>query len=88
LGQTLSFPKKTGTGSSTVTGSNGSSYTLSQTVVSNFEIYCNTRTSVGGYACTQVDCKGDKVQTYSCATPGLGTGTSTGSSTTSASLVW
>jgi len=83
-GQSLSFPKKTGTSSTTETGTNGSSYTLAQTVTSTYEIYCNLNTSPGGQACGRVDCLNHLLQTYSCATPGPGTGTGTPNS----AIVW
>jgi hypothetical protein len=81
VGFSVSFPKKTGTSSTTVTGTNGYSYTFSETVTSGgYETFCNLRTSAGGYACAQVNCQKIAVQTWTCAHPGPGTGTGTGSS--------
>jgi hypothetical protein len=49
---------------------------------------CNTRTSPGGQACARIDCKNNKLQTYSCANPGPGTGTGTSSASPSLKISW
>lgn len=76
LGFSLSFPKRSGTNSTTETGSNNVVYTLVQNVTNSSESYCYQRTSPGGQACARVDCYGHTLQTYNCANPGTGTGTS------------
>jgi len=86
-GQTLTFPMIPGNSSSSETGTNGLSYTFSQTVTSNTQIYCNLTTSPTASACARYDCQHVKLQTYTCSVVGGGTGTGTPNSA-KASASW
>jgi hypothetical protein len=76
LGQEINIPVGGGNTTTTVVSTNGTKYTVTITIGGSYSINCNVSTT-GGQACATVDCKGNKLQTYECATPGTGSSITT-----------